>query len=121
MYCTIGDFYIQTQKKENELLKKNYSADLWESMNSLCDLVEEANAGSDIILLETYKTLVSLENTNMNDFAQSGISFDEQRRFIDDIKNKAEKINAAENSAVEAKEYILRNYDMLIQSIEGSQ
>jgi len=121
VYCTIGDFYIQTQKKENELLKKNYSADLWESMNSLCDLVEEANAGSDIILLETYKTLVSLENTNMNDFAQSGISFDEQRRFIDDIKNKAEKINAAENSAVEAKEYILRNYDMLIQSIEGSQ
>lgn len=121
VYCTIGDFYSQTQKKENELLKKNYSADLWKSMNSLDTLVEEANAGSDIIILETYKTLINLENTNMGDFAQSGISYEEQRRFVDNIKNKTEKINAAEDSAAEAKEYILNCYDRIIESIEGSQ
>lgn len=121
VYCTIGDFYSQTQKKENELLKKSYSTDLWESMTSLFDIVEEANAGSDIIILETYKTLINLENTNMGDFARSGISYDEQRRFVDSIKYKAEKINAAEDSAAEAKEYILNFYDRIIESINGSE
>ena len=90
-------------------------------MNSLDTLVEEANAGSDIIVLETYKTLINLENTNMNDFAQSGISYEDQRKFVDNIKKKAERINAAEDSAADAKEYILTYYDRIIESIDGSQ
>jgi serine/threonine-protein kinase len=121
VYCAIGDFYSQTQKKENELLKKNFSADLWASMNELDSLIEEANAGSEIIILETYKTLINLENTNMNDFAKSGISYDEQRSFLDNIKAKTEKINAVDDRAAEAKEYILSFYDRIIESINGSE
>lgn len=121
VYCAIGDFYSQTQKKENELLKKNYSTDLWESMKALNELVEEANAGSDIIILETYKTLVNLENANMGDFAKSGISYDEQRKFLEDIVEKTKKTNAADDSANEAKQYILRFYDDIIEAIAGSQ
>lgn len=121
VYCAIGDFYSQTQKKENELLKKNYSADLWESMKELDSLVEEANAGSEIIILETYKTLVNLENTNMNDFAKAGISYEEQRSFLDNIKAKTEKMNAAEERAAEAKEYILSFYDRVAESIDGAE
>ncbi len=121
IYCTIGDFYSQTQKKENELLKKSYSADLWASMNELNTLVVDANAGSDIIILETYKTLINLENTNMQDFARSGISFSEQKKLMDEIREKTEKINAAEGSAAELKEYILTSYDKVVESISGSQ
>ena len=121
VYCTIGDFYSQTQKKENELLKKNYSEDLWKSMNDLNKLVEEANAGSEIIILETYKTLINLENSNMSDFAKSGITYKEQKAFLEDIKVKTEKLNAADDSAAEAKEYILNFYDGVIESINGSE
>ena len=121
VYCAIGDFYSQTQKKENVLLKKNYSADLWESMNALNKLVEEANADSEIIILETYKTLINLENANMWDLAKSGITYDEQKKFIDDIISKTKKINATDDSSIEAKEYILNFYENIIQSIEGSQ
>ncbi|MCR4794167.1 MAG: serine/threonine protein kinase [Ruminococcus sp.] len=121
VYCTIGDFYSQTQKKENELLKKNYSEDLWKSMNELNKLVEEANAGSEIIILETYKTLLNLENSNMSDFAKSGITYEEQRAFLDDIKTKTDKLGAADDSAAVAKEYILNYYDRVIESIEGSE
>ena len=121
VYCTIGDFYSQTQKKENELLKKNYSEDLWKSMNELNKLVEETNAGSEIIILETYKTLVNLENSNMSDFAKTGITYSEQKAFLEDIKNKTEKLNAADDSAAEAKEYILSFYDRIIESIDGSE
>lgn len=121
VYCTIGDFYSQTQKKENELLKKNYSEDLWKSMNELNKLVEETNAGSEIIILETYKTLINLENSNMSDFAKTGITYSEQKAFLEDIKNKTEKLNAADDSAAEAKEYILSFYDRIIESIDGSE
>ena len=121
IYCTIGDFYSQTQKKENELLKKSYSANLWASMNDLNELVVDANAGSDIIILETYKTLINLENTNMQDFARAGISFSEQKKLMDVIRDKTEKINAAEGSAAELKEYILASYDKVVEGINGSQ
>jgi serine/threonine-protein kinase len=121
VYCAIGDFYSQTQKKENELLKKNFSADLWKSMNELDTLVDEANAGSEIIILETYKTLVNLENSNMNDFAKAGISYDEQRRFLDNIKAKTENMTASEERAAEAKEYILGFYDRVVESIDGAE
>ena len=121
VYCTIGDFYSQTQKKENELLKKNYSEDLWKSMNELNKLVEETNPGSEIIILETYKTRINLENSNMSDFAQTGITYSEQKASLEDIKNKTEKLNAADDSAAEAKEYILSFYDRIIESIDGSE
>ena len=121
VYCTIGDFYSQTQKKENELLKKNYSQELWEGMKELSELVETANAGSDIIILETYKTVINLENTNMNEFSRSGISLAEQRSLMEKIIRKTEKINAEGDSAREAKEYILRSYDSIIEMIDGSE
>lgn len=120
VYCSIGEFYSLTQKKENELLKKNYSADLWESMISLNEMVETANAGSEIIILETYKTLINLENSNINEFAKSDISYEAQTELLDDIKNKTEKINAEEGTAAEAKEYILTFYDRILESIKGS-
>ena len=90
-------------------------------MNELNNLVVDANAGSDIIILETYKTLINLENTNMQDFARSGISFSEQKKLMDGIRDKTEKINAAEGSAAELKEYILTSYDKVVESINGSQ
>ncbi len=121
VYCTIGDFYSQTQKKENELLKKNYSQELWEGMNELNELVETANAGSDIIILETYKTIINLENSNINEFSRSGISLAQQRSLMDKILAKTEKINAEGDSAREAKEYILRNYSSITELIEGSR
>ena len=121
VYCTIGDFYSQTQKKENELLKKNYSQELWEGMKELSELVETANAGSDIIILETYKTVINLENTNMNEFSRSGISLAEQKSLMEKIIRKTEKINAEGDSAREAKEYILRSYDSIIEMIDGSE
>ncbi len=121
VYCTIGDFYSQTQKKENELLKKNYSQELWEGMNELNELVETANAGSDIIILETYKTIINLENSNINEFSRSGISLAQQRSLMDKILAKTEKINAEGDSAREAKEYILRNYNSITELIEGSR
>ena len=90
-------------------------------MNELNKLVEETNAGSEIIILETYKTLINLENSNMSDFAKTGITYSEQKAFLEDIKNKTEKLNAADDSAAEAKEYILSFYDRIIESIDGSE
>ncbi|WP_303789395.1 serine/threonine-protein kinase [Ruminococcus flavefaciens] len=121
VYCAIGDFYSQSQKRENELLGSDISADLWKSMNELGELVETENADSDIIVLETYKTLVNLEYTNINEFRKAGISFAEQKKFISDIKEKTERINPQGGTAADAKEYILGSYDMIIQSIEGSE
>ncbi len=121
VYCAIGDFYSQTQKKEKEILKKNFCKDLWESMNALNKLVEEANADSEIIILETYKTLMNLVNENMSDFVKSGISLDEQKNFLDDVKAKTEKVQATDDSAIETKEYILGFYDGVAESIEGSK
>ena len=121
VYCAIGDFYSQTQKKEKEILKKNFCTDLWDSMNALNKLVEEANADSEIIILETYKTLINLVNENMSDFVKSGISLDEQKNFLDDVKAKTEKVAATDDSAIETKEYILSAYDNVVESIEGSK
>ena len=83
-------------------------ADLWKSINDLNKLVETENAGSDIIILETYKTILNLENTNMKEFAKAGITFAEQRELIENIREKTEGISANEGSAAEAKEYILK-------------
>ncbi len=120
VYCAIGDFCSQTQKKENELLKKNYCSDLWDSMKALSELVEEANADSEIIILETYKTLINLEYANMRELAKSGINYDEQKSFLDDIKEKTESINTADDSANEAKRYVLRFYNDIIEEIQGA-
>ena len=90
-------------------------------MNELNELVETANAGSDIIILETYKTIINLENSNINEFSRSGISLAQQRSLMDKILAKTEKINAEGDSAREAKEYILRNYNSITELIEGSR
>ena len=121
VYCAIGDFYSQAQKKEYELLKSNYASDLWENMNELNELVEESEDSPELIVLETYKTLLNLEKDNMNDFAKSGISYEEQERFVEDIRNKAESASAAGDSAAETKEYILNNYKMVLESIKGAE
>ncbi|WP_295079546.1 serine/threonine-protein kinase [Ruminococcus sp.] len=121
VYCTIGDFYSQMLKKENKLLKKDYSADLWNSMNELNKLVETENAGSDLIILETYKTLVNLENDNMNELAKSDISYAEQAEFLDNISEKTGNINTDDDSANSTKEYILSACESIKERIEGSQ
>ena len=121
VYCAIGDFYSQSRKKENELLGNDISADLWSSMNELIELVETENADSDIIVLETYKTLVNLEYTNINEFYKAGVSYAEQKKFIENIREKTEKLNPQSGTAAEARDYILGSYDMIIQSIEGSE
>ena len=122
VYCTIGDFYFLSGNKENELLNKNDPAELWESMNELSELMENSEASSEMLILETYKTIVSLEFTNMSDFAKADIPFSEQKRLIEDIKTRAEAISVKSGSAAaDAKEYILKTYDDVIESIEGSQ
>ena len=62
----------------------------------------------------------NFENSNINEFAKSGISYEAQTELLDDIKNKTEKINAEEGTAAEAKEYILTFYDRILESIKGS-
>ena len=121
VYCTIGDFYSQMLKKENKLLKKDYSADLWNSMNELNELVETENAGSDLIILETYRTLVNLENDNMNELAKSDISYAEQAEFLDNISEKTRSINTDDDSANSTKEYILSACESIRERIEGSE
>lgn len=90
-------------------------------MNELSELVETENADSDIIVLETYKTLVNLEYTNINEFYKAGVSYAEQKKFIENIREKTEKLNPQSGTAAEARDYILGSYDMIIQSIEGSE
>ncbi|MBP5433460.1 serine/threonine-protein kinase [Ruminococcus sp.] len=121
VYCTIGEFYTLSRNKENEIINKMEPADLWKSINDLNKLVETENAGSDIIILETYKTILNLENTNMKEFAKAGITFAEQRELIENIREKTEGISANEGSAAEAKEYILKIYGDVIESVNGSE
>ncbi|MBO4492865.1 MAG: serine/threonine protein kinase [Ruminococcus sp.] len=121
VYCTIGEFFTLSRNKENEVINKMEPADLWKSINDLNKLVETENAGSDIIILETYKTILNLENTNMKEFAKAGITFAEQRELIENIREKTEGISAKEGSAAEAKEYILKTYGDVIESVNGSE
>ncbi|MBO7474793.1 MAG: serine/threonine protein kinase [Ruminococcus sp.] len=121
VYCTIGEFFTLSRNKENEVINKMEPADLWKSMNELNKLVETENAGSDIIILETYMTILNLENTNMKEFAKAGITFAEQRELIENIREKTEGIIAKEGSAAEAKEYILKIYGDVIESVNGSE
>ena len=121
VYCTIGEFFTLSRNKENEVINKMEPADLWKSINDLNKLVETENAGSDIIILETYKTILNLENTNMKEFAKAGITFAEQRELIENIREKTEGISANEGSAAEAKEYILKIYGDVIESVNGSE
>lgn len=121
VYCKIGDFYSQMQNKENELLQKDYFSELWESMNELNKFIEEAN-GSDLLILETYRTLLNMENTYRKDFDKSGISHKEQKAYLNDIRNKTELLDVADDSAAaEIRDYILYFHDRIIESIEGSE
>ena len=90
-------------------------------MNELNKLVETENAGSDLIILETYKTLVNLENDNMNELAKSDISYAEQAEFLDNISEKTGNINTDDDSANSTKEYILSACESIKERIEGSQ
>ena len=119
VYYNLGEFYKQAQSPEYELLRSDYVSDLWKNMNELSTLVDGYDE-SELSSLEAYKTLLNLENANMNDFTKEGISVSEQKRFVEDIKAKAEKAVPSGNLGPEAKEYILSCYDKIIESLEGS-
>ncbi len=121
IYYTIGDFFEKMTRKEPYEFTNEYMLDIWTQMNELNELVVEANAGSEIIILETYKTLINLENINMQRFSIADISYDEQKAFIDDIRKKTDDIRAVQGSAAELKEYILTYYEKVAESIEGSK
>ena len=121
VYHDIGNFYVISQQKEFELVKGDYANELWDNINELNDLAGKSEAGPEKLVLETYKAILNLENSNINYFAKAGISYEKQRALVNDIRNKADAYNAEDEAYAEIKDYILKYSERILESIDGSQ
>ncbi len=117
IYYNIGSFYENIQHAIIEGYDSSLYSDLWENMNNMAELID--NSQTEIVLLETYKIITDLISTYTHKFSSvSGLTYKEQKDFLDKIINKTEKIEATTDKTQNIKDYITGQYGITLQKIE---
>jgi len=119
IYYSIGTFYETIQNAIIEGYDSGLYSDLWENMQLMTDLIDDSQ--TEIVLLETYKNSVNLLLSYTHKFSSvSGLSYEEQKAYLDSIIRKTEAIEATTDKTQSIKDYITDRYDMTLQKIEKS-
>ena len=117
IYYNIGTFYEQIQHAIIEGYDSSLYSDLWENINDMSELIDDSQ--TEIVLLETYKTIINLISTYTHKFASvSGLKYNEQKDFLDKIISKAKTVEATTDKTQGIKDYITGQYNITLEKIK---